>query len=151
VTIGPRKLREPLTRLVLQRDEDEARPDVAVHRDEAVVGLVQVEELTLLLHERAPAVELVLPAVVLADELAAAAARLLAREVGPYQLVAAVAADVVEGADLAVHAAHDDDRRVGERELLREVAALAGELLDAPDVQPAALEDGLPLELVELG
>ena len=79
------------------------------------------------------------------------AARLLAREVGPHQLVAAVAADVVERADLAVHVAHDDDRRVGDRELLGEVAALPRELLDPADVQPRALEDRLALELVELG
>src|SRR5262249_38856976 len=36
-------------------------------------------------------------------------------------------------------------------ELLREEPALAPELLDAPDVQPGPLEDGLALELVELG
>ena len=44
---------------------------------EPVVGLVEVEELALLLHERAAAVEVVLPAVVLAHELTTAPARLL--------------------------------------------------------------------------
>ena len=70
-----------------------------------VVGLVEVEELGLLLHERQRTVEAVAPAVVLAGELPARAARLLAREVVPHQLVSAVAADVVERADFVVGAA----------------------------------------------
>ena len=44
------------------------------HGHEPVVGLVEVEELVLLLHERAGAVEPVAPAVVLAGELPAGAA-----------------------------------------------------------------------------
>src|SRR5262249_19727086 len=56
-----------------------------------------------------------------------------------------------EGADLAVAVAHDDDRRACGVELLREVAADAGELLDPAEVQPGLLEDGLALELVPLG
>ena len=73
-----------------------------MHRDEPVVGLVEVEELLLLLHEVQRAVEVVAPAVVLAHELAGDAARLLLREVVPDQLVAAVTADVVERPDLPV-------------------------------------------------
>ena len=42
-----------------------------LHRREAVVGLVEVEELALLLHEGEVALEAVAPAVVLAGELAA--------------------------------------------------------------------------------
>src|SRR5262249_41786095 len=44
-----------------------------------------------------------------------------------------------------------DDRRVRERELLGEVAAVAGQLLDAAHGQPRALEDRLAFELIELG
>src|SRR5262249_33767803 len=73
------------------------------------------------------------------------------RMVGPHELVAAMAADVVEGADLVVHAADDDQRGVGDCEILGEEAALPPELLDPSDVQPGPLEDGLALELVELG
>src|SRR5262249_34345198 len=62
-----------------------------------------------------------------------------------------MAADVVEGADLVVHATDDDHRGSRDRELLREEAALSPELLDPPDVQPGPLEDGLALELVEVG
>src|SRR5262249_53101855 len=117
---------------------------------EPVVGLVEVEELALLLDERAAAVEVVLPAVVLAHELAAAPRRFLAGIVLPDELVAPVAADVVERAHLAVETTHDDDRRLGDRELLGEVAAVARQLLHPPDVQPRALEDRLALEVVEL-
>ena len=46
-----------------------------LHRHQAVVGLVEVEELRLLLDEGQRAVEVVAPAVVLAGELAARAAR----------------------------------------------------------------------------
>src|SRR6185436_11018786 len=118
---------------------------------ESVVGFVEVEELALLLHEGAATVEVVLPAVVLAHELATAPAGLLAREVLPHELVAAVATDVVKGADLAVLVAHDDDRCLRDGELLGEVAAAARELLDAAEIEPRALPDRVALELVELG
>src|SRR5688500_17398046 len=70
--------------------------------------------------------------------------------IGPDQLVAAVAADVVEGADLVVHAADDDQRRLQARDLLGEVTAFSRNLLDAPDAQPGTLEDGFAFELEEL-
>ena len=54
-------------------DEDEVLPDVELHGHEAVVRLVEVEELEVLLDERARTVEAVTPAVVLARELPAAA------------------------------------------------------------------------------
>jgi hypothetical protein len=76
----PEELAERLLRLRGEVHEEESRPDVAVHRDQPVAGLVELEELALLLHERARAVELVAPAVVLAHELSAAPARLLARK-----------------------------------------------------------------------
>ena len=97
-----------LLALAVEVYEDEPGPDLAVHRDEAVVGFVEIEELTFLLDEGAGAVESVTPAVVLASELTRGAARLLARKVLPHQFVAPVPADVVERADL-VPVAHDDD------------------------------------------
>ena len=57
---------------------------------------VEVEELGLLLDEGQRAFEVVAPAVVLAGELPADAAGLLAGVVLPHELVAPVAADVVE-------------------------------------------------------
>src|SRR5262249_7546394 len=131
--------------------EDEAVPHVAVYGDERELRLVDAEELALLQHVGELPVEVVPPAVILAGELPAAAARLGARIVVPDELVAAVTAHVVEGADLVVHAAHDDQRRLRDRELAREEAALAPQLLDPPDVQPGPLEDRLALELEELG
>ena len=103
-------------------DEDEPGPHVAVHRHQPEVDLVEVEELTFLLHERAGAVESVAPPVVLAGELARGAAGLVLREVRPDELVATVPADVVERADLAVLVADHHDRRLRDRQLLREVA-----------------------------
>ena len=111
---------------------------------------VEVEELARLLHEGQLALEVVAPAVVLAGELPAGALDLLVGKVVPHQLVSAMTADVVEGADLLVLALHHDDRRLGGVDLLGEVAADARQLLDAGDVEPGALEDGLAFEFVEL-
>ena len=44
----------------------------------------------------------------------------------------------------------DDDGVPWQAELLGEVAAVARELLDPPDIEPRALEDRLALEFVEL-
>ena len=96
-----------------------------MHGHQAVVLLVEIEELTFLLHERARTVDVVTPAVVLASELPARTPRLLAGKVVPHQLVAAVTADVVERVHLTAHVAHDDDGRVGDHDLLGEVAAVA--------------------------
>src|SRR5262249_53483259 len=113
-------------------------------------ALVEVEELVFLLHERALALQRVTPAVVLAGELAARARGLFTRVVLPHELVAPVPADVVEGAVLVLAGAHDDDRRARRVEFLGEVAADPRQLLDAPDVQPGAAEDGVALALVVL-
>src|SRR4029078_208099 len=93
----PEEVPQRLTRLLVEVDEHEPVPDVAVHGRQAEVALVEVEGLALPLAERAVALQLVAPAVLLARELPAEALRLLAREVIPHELVAAVAADVVEG------------------------------------------------------
>src|SRR3954469_2069871 len=79
-----------------------------------------------------------------------AARHLLEGVVLPQHLVAPVRADVVEGADHAVLAPHDDDRGVEELQLAGEVAARLGHTLDPPDVEPGLLEDVLALFLVEL-
>ena len=134
----------------VQVDEDKAFPRVDLHGHEPVLRLVQVEELALLLHERARAVEAVAPAVVLAGELAHGPLDLFTRVVVPHQLVAAVPAHVVEGAHLAVLVLHHEDRRARGVDLPGEVAAGLGELFDAADVQPGAAEDRLALELVVL-
>src|SRR4029450_12246369 len=105
----PEVLAQRVFGFAVEVDEDEAFPDVAVDGDEAVVVLVEVEELAFLLDEGAAAVEVVAPAVVLARELAAGAADFFAGVVVPHEFVAAVAADVVEGAHGAVAVAYDDD------------------------------------------
>ena len=137
-------------RLGIEVDEDEAVPHVALHRLQPVLRAVEVEELALLLHERQFTLEVVAPPVVLAGELTAGALDLLVRKVVPHQLVSAMPADVVEGADLLVLALHHDHRRLGRVDLLGEVAADARQFLDAGDVEPGPLEDGLAFEFVEL-
>src|SRR5262245_12482774 len=135
--------------VVVEVDEDEALPDLAAHRNQPEVRLVEVEELALLLDEGQIALQRVAPGVVLAGELTARAGHLLTRIVVPHQLVSAVAAHVVERPDLVVGVLDDDHRRsgAGRRHLSCEVASLLGEPLHPADVQPALLEDCLLLEL----
>src|SRR4029077_19120114 len=121
-----------------------------MNRHEAVARLVEVEELALLLHERAGAVGPVSPAVVLARELAADTLRLLIGVVLPDELVAPMPAHVVERPDLPVETAGDDQRGAGDVEVLGEVAAGPGKLLDPTDVEPRPLEDRPPLEFIVL-
>ncbi len=130
--------------------EDEPLPHLQLDPRQPVVRPVEVEELRLLLDEGQLTLGAVAPPVVLAGELAARPLRLLAGVVVPDQLVAAVAADVVEGADLPVLPPHHDDGRPGGGDLPGEVAAGAGHLLDPADVEPGPGEDGLALELVVL-
>src|SRR5262249_58920093 len=69
----------------------------------------------------------------------------------PDQLVAPVPAHVVEGPDPAVQVARHDEGGPEAGQLFREVAAGPRQLLETPDVEPRAPEDGLALELVERG
>src|SRR5262245_10853349 len=146
----PEELPQALPRLASEIDEDEPVPHLAVDGRETVSVPLDAEELVLLLNERELAVEAVAPAVILADELAAYPLRFFARELVPYELVAAVAADVVEGAHSAALVAHHDDRGARDLDLPGHVAADARHILDPPDVQPRPLEDRLALERVEL-
>src|SRR6478752_1808908 len=68
----------------------------------------------------------------------------------PYDLVAAVCADVVEGIDVVVEIAGDDDRRQPAWQLAGEVGTLARQPFHASDAQPAPLENGLALGGEEL-
>ena len=68
----------------------------------------------------------------------------------PQHLVAAVRADVVQGADHVVLAPHDDDRGVEEFQFSGEVATGLRHSLDTPHVEPGLLEDIRTFLLVEL-
>ena len=68
----------------------------------------------------------------------------------PHHLVAAVRAHVVEGVDVVVEAARDDDRRQSARQFAGEEGALLRQPLGAPDAQPVLLEHGLALGGEEL-
>src|SRR5262245_16678750 len=74
--------------------EDEPGPGLAVHRSQAELFLAQIEELVLLVHVGAGAVEAVPPAMVLANEPARVAAGLVTGRAFPDQLVAPVPAHV---------------------------------------------------------
>src|SRR3974390_1105624 len=75
---GTEEVAQRLLRLGRKVHEDEPGPHLAGHRDEAGPGGVEVEELALLLYEREPALQVVTPPVVLARELPAEPAALLA-------------------------------------------------------------------------
>jgi hypothetical protein len=94
-------------------------------------------------------VQVVAPTVEAAVQQRSAALHLLERVVLPQHLVAAVRADVVERADDVVLAPHDDDRRVQELELAREITTGAWHALDAAHVEPGLLEDVLAFLVVE--
>ena len=119
----PQELAQALSWLWVEVDEDEPVPNVAADRPQSVPLSVEIEELMRLLHERQGAFEIVAPTVVLAGELPACASDFVIRKVVPYQLVPAMAADVVEGADLLIFTFDDDDRRLGGVDLLGEVTA----------------------------
>ena len=143
---------ECLRRLLGEVHEDEPLPHLAVHRHEAVVGLVDPEELALLKDEGASGRR--------------------DRTVQPWYLQANCRqVPLISSAGWSVHTSLLPRWRqtlwkarilssmprttisevLRDRELLGEEAALSPELLDPPDVQPGPLEDGLALELVELG
>jgi hypothetical protein len=61
-----------------------------------------------------------------------------------------VPADVVERPDLAVLTSNHDDRRVSRVDLFGEIVSRPGDLLHPTHLKPRPLEDGLPLEVVEL-
>ena len=131
--------------------EDEPLPNLALNASESVLLLVEVEELAFLLNESELAFEVEAPGVVLALELAAHPAGLVAGVFVPNQLIAAMAADVVECVDPVIPGADDDDRRSGGVDLLSEVAPLPRNLLDAADIQPAFAKNRVLLGCVELG
>ncbi|MEZ4292455.1 MAG: hypothetical protein R3E53_18690 [Myxococcota bacterium] len=71
------------------------------------LGEVEIEELRRVVHVGDVALEVEAPAVVLAGELTAAAGGLAVEVVAPDELVAAMRAGVVEGADVVVETARD--------------------------------------------
>ena len=130
---------EIVRRLGGEADEEEARQAAQVDGLEAVAAPVERRRHVVGVDEAA--VELVGPLVVGADELADRALGLV-DEAG-----AAVAADVVEGADLPVVVAHDD-HGVGAELQRHVVARLRHVRLDA-DKDPVAAEDHVEVEIVD--
>ena len=110
-------------------------------RPQPVRAEVELGEVVRVLGPDEVALEVVDPGVVRALEADDRAARLLRDGRAP------MLADVVEGADDAVAAAHDDQRLVVDRG--QDVRAGCRHVLVAPDDLPVATEEPLPLERVE--
>ena len=123
-------------------DEDEPLPDVDVDRPQ---GGRRAVDLVLLDHRRGHErpVEGVAPRVVGAAQVGAHLALLVVADPG-----AAVPADVVEGADLLVLAADDQDALAGD--LDAQPGAGLGDPFGSPDVDPVAVEDPLRVDRVGL-
>src|SRR6185437_8913388 len=147
----PEKLSQRLVWRLREVDEDEPLPHLAVHPNQAVAALVEVEEFAFLLDKGQVAVEVIPPGVVLAGELPTRSFGLFQRHVIPHQLVATMPTHVVVGLDLAGSVAHQDYRGVADLQFLREITAFARNLLHAANIQPSPLEDRLAFQVVNLG
>ena len=136
------RLFEALGRLRRQVDEEEALPDVEMHGCQAELLLLHAVEVLFVRDPPELAFHVERPRVVLAAEPAPAGALLV-----PYQLVASVRAHVMEGPDLLVLAANDQDRRLADGDVADHVVAGLGDVLDAPNVDPGPAEYLLAFEL----
>ena len=124
-------------------DEDPALPDLAADLHEAALGAAQVDEVALVGDLDQLAVgDVVGPRVVLAAQVARRAALVA------HHGRAAVLAGVVERADLAVGAAHDEDRQAEVVE--GQVVAGAGDVVGPPGHHPHLGPQVRALELEEL-
>ena len=132
-----------LGRLGRQIDEDEALPDARVDRGEAVLPLVEAEEILLVRHADQRAGVAVDPVVEVAVEAAGARALLV-----QHQRVAAVGADVVEGAHHTVRAPDEQQGDLADGEVADDIVAGLRDVVHAADVDPAPAEDALALQRV---
>ena len=135
----PREAREAL-RVVVEIDEDAVAEELEPNRTQGEIGLVEARPLRREAGCAQPALAFVGPGVIGADDGRAHVAAGLAQ-----QLVPAVAAHVVEGAQDAVASLHDEDVLVADRE--RHVVSRLREGGPVRDVLPGAVEDGLLLPL----
>ena len=122
-------------------DEHPVGELLAAHRHQRVRAHVEPDEVTLVAQVHQLTVERVGPAVVGADETVAAS------RVRLHQRCAAMAAGVVERADLPVLATHDQDRRTGP--VPEHEAAGVRQLVGMAGVEPGALPERLLLGLEE--
>ncbi len=123
-------------------DEHPVAVHLAADLREPHAARVEPREVAFLAHGHEPAVEVVGPAVVAAEESFGLAL------LGLEQRRAAVAAGVVEGPDAAVLAADDDDRRPGLAPHAE--ASRARQLVGVQRVEPGALPEILFLEAQEV-
>ncbi len=128
---------------VAQADEHETAPDLEAHRSEPVTGLVETRVTRAVGDARERAIEIVGPGMIGAHQPFRAAA-------GPVDDARpAVAADVGEGADLPVPAAHDDHAFA--KVVERVPVAGGGDVADVANDLPRGREDPFLLDREELG
>jgi len=125
--------------LAIEIDEEEVFPDVEAHGNEAVIGAVEIADAFKFHHALEGAIVAVGPAVVRAAKLLCATF-FLGNDGGGV-----MAADVAEGAELAVIAADDDKRFVVEVD--GEELAGIFDLIEAAGDLPVRREDGIAFEL----
>ena len=147
--IGPRDLDEVAPHLGEARavaahaHEHEPQQDLELDRLQSELGLVDAAERLLRGHAREPAVERVGPAVIGAGDARAAGAGAV------QQTRTAMAADIGEGPDHAVLAAHDDDGIAHHVE--RGEGARLLQLVDVADELPGRPDQRLVFERRQLG
>ena len=136
----PEELRERLG-LGVHVEEDEAAPGVAGDLDQRRLLGHALGERVFVRHELLRAIEVEL------EEVIGALESLGVAHAGVADLVAAVGADVVEGAHLVRLLAHDQERLGAElrREVITHVGDVGRSSGDVPDLRPHPL----PLELHE--
>src|SRR5690606_8241390 len=118
----------------IEIDEDPAVPHFAAHGQKAARRLVEIAEIMLLRHADEATLQVIAPGVIAADQQVLTSILLHERR-------AAMAAGIVEGADLVVRSAHDDD---GEAEALEQlVAAGLRNLVRMDGAQPGLLPEML--------
>ena len=130
-------------RLGIEVDEDEAEHGLQADLGQREIGLVETLHLFAVARGAQPAFQVVGPGVVGAGDDGL--------EVAPAgeQFVGAVLADVVEGAQFPVVAAHD--KHVLAADVLGQVVARPGDLRGMADETPGAEEDRLLLALEDAG
>ena len=137
-------VREDLGRLGTQIDENEAFPYIGHDRFQAQCVLVDVVTIGLVGYLGEPAGSVVSPTVKSANEPAFTKSFLIVD-----QPIAAMHADVVEGPDFPVLAAHQQNGSIGNREIPDHVTAWLRKVFLPSHVEPSLPEDAVALEFKE--
>src|SRR5215471_3186103 len=101
-------------------DENESLPNIHGHGCQSVLAFVEIGVILLLRDVCEPSVQRIAPSVILACELTAGALGLEPIISAPRELVAAMGAHVMKGANPIIRAPHDENRGVADRQFAGE-------------------------------